>query len=300
MLRLIDAEWMKSRTRWLPYAMLLFLFVGAGIEIWIGGVASYYGERSHYAQNDADFQNASAAFTFRWPYAILPLLDAGQYWGPVFIAFFAASSVATDFGWGSVRLSVTRGVTRTQFLAAKLLTTAFVCAVALLLALAVGIAFSLVATTLVEDPTKYAVVAAVTKEPSLGDIAIMIARSALTILPYGMLAFMLAVISRSTALGATGVLMYKLIEGVLVTIFGSIGGSWAHVQNLFVEHHARALLALNIGDYPEYNTIAFRSIPRSAGTPDPWLSAVMLVLFCVVFGAVSFASFLRRDLNSRE
>lgn len=294
MRRLMFAEWMKSRTRWLPYVMLLFLFIGAAIEIWLGGVVAYFDER-----RNIDDYGISSAFTFRWPYSILPLLDAGQYWGPVFIAFFTASVVATDFSWGSVRLSIARGIPRSDFLTAKLLTTAIICAIGMLLALALGIAFSLMATALMEDPTKYSVVAAVTDEPTLGEMPLMIARVALTILPYGMLAFMLAVVSRSTALGATGVLIYKLIEGVLVALFGELGGTWAHLQNLFIEHHASALLAQNNGDF-EFNTIAFRSIPRTHDTPEPGISAVMLLVFTALFAAVSYASFLRRDLNSRE
>jgi hypothetical protein len=69
---------------------------------------------------------------------------------------------------------------------------------------------------------------------------------------------------------------------------------------MFIEHHATALLAANKNGYPDYNTIAFRAIPDTADTPDPWVAALMLVLFCVVFGAASFWSFARRDLNSRE
>jgi ABC-type transport system involved in multi-copper enzyme maturation permease subunit len=196
-----------------------------------------------------------------------------------------------------VRLSVARGVTRTQFLAAKLLTTALVCAVGMLVALAVGVVFSLMATQLFEDPTKYV---GVNPEPSVSEMPLMVARSALAILPYGMLAFMLAVLSRSTAMGATGVLAYKLIESTAVSGFGELGGNWERLQNLFIEHHASALLAVNKAGYPDYNTIAFRAVPDPADTPDPWLAVLMLVAFCIVFGAASFASFARRDLNSRE
>ena len=128
----------------------------------------------------------------------------------------------------------------------------------------------------------------------------MIARTTLTIVPYGMLAFMLAVLSRSTAMGATGVLVYKLIESSAVGILGSLGGTWAHFQNLFIEHHAAALLALNSSRVSPNNSLAFRAVPDPADTPDPWLAAFMLVAFCIVFGAISFWSFARRDLNSRE
>lgn len=293
--RLLYAEWMKSRTRWLPYVLLLFLFIGVVIQIGVAGVATYFDERNHIEE-----YGFNSAFTFRWPYAILPLLDAGQYWGPVFIAFFVASAVATDFGWGIVRLSIARGVTRNRYLSAKLIATAVICSVGMLVALVLGIACSLVATALMEDPTKYAVVAAVTNEPSLSEMPLMIARATLAILPYGMLAFMLAVLSRSTALAATGVLVYKLIESSAVGILGALGGTWAHFQNLFIEHHAAAVLALNSSGFPDYNSIAFRAVPDPSDTPNPWLAAAMLVAFCVVFGIVSFWSFARRDLNSRE
>ncbi len=128
----------------------------------------------------------------------------------------------------------------------------------------------------------------------------MIARAALAILPYGMLAFMLTVLSRSTAIGATGVIVYKLIESSAVGILSSLGGTWADFQNLFIQHHAAALLAVNRSGYPDYNSIAFRPLPDPADTPDPWFAASVLVAFCAVFVAVAFWSFARRDLNSRE
>lgn len=293
MLRLLLAEWMKSRTRWLPYVLFLFLIIGAAIQIWLFGGVAYLDERN----NIDEYGIPAGAFTFRWPWAILPLLDAGQYWGPVFIAFFAASAVATDFGWGSVRLSIARGVTRTQFLTAKLLTTALICAAGMLIALAVGIVFSLAATQLFEDPVRYV---GVNPEPSVSEMPPMVARAALAILPYGLLAFMLAVVSRSTAMGATGVLVYKLVESAAVSLMGELGGNWERFQNLFIEHHASALLAANKNGYPDYNTIAFRAVPDRADTPDPSVAAIMLVVFCVAFGAISFWSFARRDLNSRE
>ena len=295
MRRLIGAEWMKSRTRWLPYVLFLFLIIGVAVQVGLAGVVAYYDERNHI-----DEYGIASAFTFRWPYAILPLLDAGQYWGPVFIAFFVASVVATDFGWGIVRLSIARGITRNQFLSAKLIATALICLVGMLAALGIGIAASLVATALMEDPTKYAVVAAVTDEPSLSEMPLMVGRAALAVLPYGMLAFMLAVLSRSTALAATGVLIYKLVESSAVGILGALGGTWGAFQNLFIEHHVAAVLSVNSSGYPDYNSIAFRAVPDPADTPEPWVAALMLVAFCVLFGAVSFWSFATRDLNSRE
>lgn len=282
---LLLAEWMKVRTRWLPYMLILFLVIGAAVEIWLFGLVAYYDERNDGA--------SWGFYTFRLPYSLVALLDSGQYWGPIFIAFFTASTVATEYNWGTARNALTRGQTRAQYMWAKLLATALMCSAGMLLVLGIGVLFSIGATLVWGGDIRWDVPGG----PSAAEVPVMIGRAALAILPYGMLAFALTVISRSTALGATAVLIYSLIESAAQGILGSLGGRWADWQNVFIGHHAAAVMAPNRIGSIEYNSVAFREIPDPSKLQDPWVSAVTLVLYSIAFGAAAFWIFHRRDVR---
>ena len=87
---------------------------------------------------------------------------------------------------------------------------------------------------------------------------LMILRSALGILPYGMLAFALAVVGRSTALGIAGTLGYMLGEGIIIAILESIGGIAADFREIAIGHHVSSLIAANRIGTGDYNSIAAR------------------------------------------
>jgi hypothetical protein len=133
--------------------------------------------------------------------------------------------------------------------------------------------------------------------PSAVEVPVMILRAGLGILPYAMLAFCLGVISRSTALAATGTLIYKLIESIVLPIFESLGGVWADLRVFFIGYYADALIAANRFDSLDYNSLAFRALPEASELPDPLVATLMLLAFSGVFALVAFYVFLRRDLT---
>lgn len=288
---MLAAELMKVRTRWLPYVIFLFLVLGAALQIWFLGLGTYLAERG-----DAEFGTTPVGFfTFRMPWALNALLDSGQFWGGVFVAFLASSIVATEHNWGTVRQAIVRGQTRTQYFMTKLLATSFVAAVMLLAAFAIGVIFSIAATAIEGEP----ITLDVPGGPSATEVPLMVLRAGLGVLPYGMLAFALTVIGRSTALGATGTLIYKLAETIVLPIFTELGGVWADLRVLFIGHFADALIAANRIDASEYNSLAFRNLPVASELPDPWVAAVMLLFYSALFAAAALFVFQRRDLNTR-
>lgn len=287
---MLAAELMKVRTRWLPYVVFLVLVIGAAMQIWLFGLVAYIDERG-----DPEQGTPGGFFTFRLPWSINALLDSGQFWGGVFVAFLASSVVATEHNWGTVRLAIVRGQTRTQYFFTKLLVTSLVAAAMMLAAFVLGVIFSIAATALEGEP----ITLDVPGGPSAGEIALMVLRAGLGVLPYGMLAFALTVVGRSTALGATGTLIYKLAETIVLPIFTELGGVWADLRVLFMGHFADALIAENRLDLNEYNSIAFRNLPVASELSDPWVAAVMLLLYSALFGALALFVFQRRDLNTR-
>lgn len=292
MLDMLAAELMKVRTRWMPYAIFLFLVLGAAMQIWLFGSVAYLDERGN---PEFGGEMPPSFFTFRLPWALNALLDSGQFWGGVFVAFLASSIVATEHNWGTVRQAIVRGQTRTQYFMTKLLSVSLVASVMMLAAFVIGVVFSIAATALQGEP----VTLAVPGGPSAGEVPVMVLRAGLGVLPYGMLAFGLTVVGRSTALGATGTLIYKLAETIVLPIFTELGGVWADLRVLFIGHFADALIAANRIDSNEYNSIAFRNLPVASELPDPWVAAIMLLAYSALFGALALFVFQRRDLNTR-
>jgi ABC-2 type transport system permease protein len=286
----LAAEIMKVRKRWMPYVLLLVMVAGAAVLIWLTGYVSY--------NDDPRGEFAGEAFrTFAFPWAIATLLDSGQFWGAaVFVAILTSSTVATEYNWGTVRQALTRGQPRWQFLAAKLLGTSIVCILFLLAALAIGIVFSILATSAEGAPITFDV----PDGPSVPEIGLMILRSAWGIIPYGLLAFTLAVVGRSTALGIAGTIGYMLGEGIIVAILDSIGGVAADLREIALGHHVASLIAANRIGGGDYASLAAREVPNSADVPDVWMATLVILVYCVVFLAVAFFVFQRRDLRSSD
>lgn len=280
---LLLAEFLKMRKRWMPYVLFLVMVIGAAALIWTIGYLSW-------KEDDLEFQD-SALRTFAYPYSVPALLDSGQFWGSaIFVGILATSTLATEHNWGTIRPMLSSGVSRARYLTAKLLIITLVSIASLLLALGVGLLFSLWATSLADVNTN------VPGGFTAGDFAVMVLRTALCIVPYGLLAFALTVISRSTALGIAGTMGYMTLEAIIVAIFGTGGSIFQDARILFLGHNVTPLMAENRIAGLDYNSIAFRDIDE-ASQPGVWTATFVILAESAVFLAASFIVFLRRDIT---
>ena len=294
MRELIAAELMKSRTRWLPYVLLIVMILGAGVQVWLFGYTAWWDLHNETdPELRADLPEAIRTFTLPW--ALPALLDAGQFWGSLIIGIFIASAVATEYNWGTVRQAIARGQSRSEWLTVKLLGLALFCAILLLITLAWGVVSMMITTSLADFP--------ITLDPpgpaelSVAEIPIMILRAGMGVLPYALLAFAITVIGRSTALGATGIILFVIIESTMIGIFDALGGRWEDIADLSIGRNASALLAANRIDDGGYISLAFRENPDPAELIDPWGAFIILCLWCVGLLGASYYVFRNRDLR---
>lgn len=289
MSRVLAAELLKVRKRWMPYVLLLIMVAGAAIQIWLAGYLSW-------REDDVQYR-LDALRTFTLPWSLPTLLDTGQFWGAILVGILTASTVATEHGWGTVRQALIRGQPRSQYLTAKLLGIALIAAVSLLLALGVGVSFSVIATAVADVPISLE--APRGEGVSAPDIPLMVLRAGYGILPYGLLAFCLAVVGRSTTLGVAGVLIFMFVEAIILAILGGIGGVAADTRALSIGHNVVALLAANrIGDYSNYNSFSPRDRPVASELPDPAVAALVVALYCIGFLIIAYVAFRRRDVGA--
>ena len=123
-------------------------------------------------------------------------------------------------------------------------------------------------------------------------------RAAFGILPYGLLAFCLTVVGRSTALGLAGTMVYMFGEAIIVAILQGIGGVADDLSSFVLGHNVSALIAGNRIDSAGYNSIAPRELPVASELPDPAVAALVIALYCLAFVAIAFVIFNRRDIHS--
>jgi len=280
---LLRAEFLKMRKRWMPYVLFILMLAGAAFIIWAMGYSTWHGDDPEFA--------ASGLRTFAYPYSVPALLDSGQFWGSVFfVSILATSTIATEHNWGTIRPALSGGVSRSSYLLTKLLTLTLVSTVALLLALGFGIALSLWATSVADVHPR------VPGGFTAGDFVLMVSRAALCIVPYGLLAFTLTVISRSTALGIAGTMGFMVLEAIAVALLGTGGGLLQDSRLLFPSHSVGSLIAENRIAGLEYETSALRDIDIS-DQPGVWAATVVIVAQSAFLLAASFIVFLRRDVT---
>ena len=279
--RLLFAELLKIRKRWLPYLLFLVMLAGVNMIIW-----GSYGE---WASNEPGSAQAGL-HTFALPWSLVALVDSGQFWGSFLIGVLVASGVATEYNWGTVRQALIRGQTRRQYLTVKLLGLATISAVSLLAALAIGVLVSLMATAIAGEPD-------VPGGPSFPEAVLIVLRAGYCILPYALLAFCLTVVSRSTAMGTAGILLFLIGEAILSGILGGLGGPAPTIRAFLIGHNVSALLAANTIGAAEYNSLAFRELPVASELPPATTAALVIAAYSAFFLAITYAVFQRRDLG---
>ena len=285
MTRLVLTELVKMRKRWLPYILFLVMVGGVSMIVWLGG----YGE-----WHSAEFETRNQAFhTFAFPWSLVALLDSGQFWGSFLIGVLIASGVATEYNWGTVRQALVRGQTRRQYLTMKLLGLALMSAVMLLATLAIGVLLSLIATAIADEP----ITLDVRDGPSGPEVALIILRAGYGILPYALLAFCLTVISRSTAMGVAGTLMFVIGEAILIASLAGLGGPAPVIRACLIGHNVNSLIAANAIGTVQYNSLAFRELPVASELPPPTTAALLVAAYCAFVLAITYTIFQRRDLG---
>jgi len=191
---------------------------------------------------------------------------------------------------------VVRGQTRSQYLTVKLAGIIIMSAAILLIALAAGIIFSLMATRIAGEP----ITLDVPDGPSAPELVLMVLRAGYAIIPYGLLAFCLTVVGRSTALGVAGTFMYMIAEAILLGILHDLGGVAPTIQACILGQNVSAVLSANTIGNEHFNSMAFRNNPLPGDVPDPAVGALVVALYCALFLAVAYTVFRRRDLGTES
>jgi len=266
---LYRSEIFRLTHRMMPRVMmfaLAVLVVGAYLLLWF----------SSSSLNDADL--ADLKDHLRLGSAPKYGMDIVYQVSMLVAVVLASSSIATEYGWGTIRAILARTDSRAAFLTAKLLAVLTFVVVLSLLGVACVLAGSAAVTSIAGLDT------------SLGDGFLFRAlgatiRNGFVVLPYVALAFVASLWFRATAAGVAVVIVVFYAD-VLLTPLATGGGllSW-FPENALIYRNIQAVLDAN-------------ALQRSGDLPGAWQGAAVLAGYALVLFALSYWRFETRDVSS--
>jgi len=196
--------------------------------------------------------------------------------GMIVTVTLAASTIATEFGWGTIRTVLPRTAGRSAFLTAKFIWLSIFVAVAVVL----GFVAALVGSALVTEMRNL--------DSGLGPRFVghsleSVLRTAYVVVPYAALAFVVALWSRSSAAGIAIPIIVFYSEVLLTPLFTSTGAlDW--VPHALIYNNITALLNSN-------------TILSKEDLPGRWQAAAVLAAYMMAFVSLAYGRFLTRDVT---
>ena len=206
------------------------------------------------------------------------LVSSLAFFGVILVMILAASVPGTEYGWGTLRTVLVRGVGRWQLLASKTLVIALasVGLSALVLAI-VGLA-SVIATLTLEGE--------IVGAGEWSELAIAFGKLIYVYLPYVALAVLMSVLTSSSGMGIAISVGYYVIEQIVVGILANF--EWFEGISTFVLGRA-ASGWMDSGDF------SFGAGGIGA-VPDPLPAAMVMLGYTVILGGLAFWLFQRKDV----
>ena len=248
------------------------LIVEEGIEEWIPNCAGY-----------ATREESRGAFTL--PETITSSSDVLPFLVP-FILIFTASVFGVEYGWGTLRTTVTSGSGRWQLLVAK-----FVMIVIAYIAATAIIAIASAVSSIVAGVIPPAEPGALVNSEGWRQAFESQGRTIYALIPYIALAMFLTTLTQSTAQGTALSLVVFVVE---FTVLPPLLGLVSKLESI-----REFLLSDNVGEWMTRYTLQASEITAEGPLeqPDPTQAFFVMLAYILVLSGVTFWLFQRRDIT---
>jgi len=300
MLKLIGIELFKIRKRWMTW-ILLAVLIGFFCMTTVGGYANISRDPDDMTAEEfeqeweslEEWEASKAAFQF--PDAFPHIFSIAQGIGTVLLIILVASMVGNEYRWGTVGQMLTRRGARFYYLGAKLLAFIIVALIGLVFSLIVGVILISITSSLLAGSINWDFISA----SFVWELVQMFGRTASGLLPYMLLAAMLAIIGRSAVAGIAGGLVYYWVEGIASEILNQGSGWSGRIPDYLTSLNVYAIMSLNQlnGIAPAGGPMGFGETPTQL--PGTLHATVTLVIYCLAFLAISFYLFRKQDLTAQ-
>ena len=221
-----------------------------------------------------------------FPYSIGFSLGVSSLLWIMLIIVLAASAMGVEYGWGTLRMALTKGTGRWQFFTGKILALVLMGAAGLVIVAATVSISSLIAALTLPASVEGAALADSGEDRLEAAVLFgrMLGKVLYIFLPYIMLALFFAVLTSSAATAIAVALTYRVIELIFIPI---LAGQFDWFQDI-----ADYLLGPNVSIWlgPEFQ---LGNIDEQASVLRAFL---VLTAYIVIIGGATFALFQRRDI----
>ena len=221
-----------------------------------------------------------------FPYSIGFSLGLSYMLWIILLIILAASAMGVEYGWGTLRMALTKGTGRWQFFTGKILALVLMGTAGLVIVAATVSIGSLIAALTLPAPVEGAALADAGEEQLEAAVSFVrrLGKVLYVFLPYVMLALFCAVLTSSAATAIAVTLTYRVVEWVFIPIL-ALRFDWFQAI-------ADYLLGPNVSIWlsPEFqlgDTNEEASILRAF---------LVLTAYLVIIGGATFALFQRRDI----
>lgn len=270
----LSFEWLKFSRRWMPRVILIMVLGLLAIFFWGQGTRV------------EDQPNLIL------PRGWLTALVFGSFFAPFFWPVLGGSWAGNEYGWGTIRMILTRRPYRVQQVFAAL---------AILL---IGLALALVAMLAVSSAAGFLVSlftnnAAFTSSIMDGTFAAALVKAFLSAWYVGafylILAYAAATIFRSAAVGIGIGIGSTLAEVVLRGIFVALGGTWKDIANhfpvMYTNDLTRQIVASQMAPGTGFSTIG----PDVPGLTE---SVLAIAIYIAILLGITVAAVRSRDVTA--
>ena len=234
---------------------------------------------------ESDRQEARERFVL--PDSLSNALAVGSNVGVILVMILAASVIGGEYGWGTLRTALTRGIGRWQFLGAKALSLLLMSGAGLIVVGLGAVVSSLIAASLISDDG-----GGLADSGKWSTVAVMYGKAASGLFPYVVLALFLTVLISSSSMGIAISLAYYFVELILIQVLGGLFDWFNNVSDFLLGPNVIAWMT-------EARVQATGSDAFLFGINDlPGALHAFLVLlaYVVVLGGAAFWLFQRRDI----
>ncbi len=223
-----------------------------------------------------------------WPGGLrmgIELVSGGGF-GALLVIVLVGTITAQEYGWRTMQLWLSKGVSRPVLLLAKF-------AIILLPVFLFILLPFITSGAPTADFSQQLLGNIPFAEVNWWQTALSILRTAYTLLPYAAFTFFLAIVSRSTVVAIAGGLAYSMvIEGIFAQLLLLAGGSWAKIGQYLPIGLANSLATLN-----RVTDSAVGGLTPPFETVAPETAVIGIALYTLFFVGLALLAFRRQDLG---
>ncbi len=223
--------------------------------------------------------------SLQFPKAANLIFHTANNIGIILLIILTASSIGSEYGWGSIRQILTRNGTRHNLVFSKLISLLIITFIGLVISVIVGFILTVITSALLNTIGWDFVTAAFLQEQLQN-----FGWTLYSLLPYILLTAFFAFLGRSAIAGIGGGLGFFFVEAIAVGIFNQAGGWLAKIPNYLIGPNVEAIIPESVFAQGPFS---FNGEPLSA-----LHSSITIAVYCIALVLISLWLFKKRDLTA--